>query len=227
MKHGPFFNNIDPLMYNGHHAFTCNAFISGDAHLEWRNDADGSLVRFLYSGEFANISDLNNATLDQLCSHEKSSLELFAVRFNNSYLKDTNNATYINQAVALVQCSHHPLPTSTHYTCFSSDNTAPGTSFTLFVSRSSSTHIVTIAVTLAIFVTVLLLVIVVVVVIVCLRYSRIKAEPRRMCPVPPHIMNSLISATLTPYIFDEEPDSSHLEFPRENLQFVKVLGKKM
>ena len=223
-KYGPLFGDIKQQTYREHLVYLCNASIPGDSHLEWRNNNNS--VSFLNSSELVNRSLLSDATLDELCSRDDLSREVFAVHVNDSYIRDSNGAIYLNQEIALVRCSTHRLSSHTpSYTCFSSDTQAPGPTVTLFPDRSSRVPVVEIAAPLACFVSLLLLVIVVVMINVCVRYSRIKAEPRRMCPVPSHVMSSLISATLTPYIFDEQPDNSHVEFPRENLEFVKVLGE--
>ena len=61
-----------------------------------------------------------------------------------------------------------------------------------------------------------------IVLVAYLRYLRLKAEPPRMCPVG-SVTASLIASTLAPFGLQPVENISS-EFPRENLQFLKVLG---
>ena len=69
---------------------------------------------------------------------------------------------------------------------------------------------------------VITIVLLLIVLIAYLRYLRLKAEPPRMCPVG-SVTASLIASTLAPFGLQPVENSSS-EFPRENLQFLKVLG---
>ena len=73
-----------------------------------------------------------------------------------------------------------------------------------------------------IIVIVVIVVLLFIILVAYLRYLRLKAEPPRMCPVG-SVTASLIASTLAPFGLQPVENSSS-EFPRENLQFLKVLG---
>ena len=160
--------------------------------------------------------------VDNLCQASNQN-KAFSIRFENSYLTDDNSgATLLSQEIALVICGSQTPSTS--YTCYSSDSTVViGPTVSLLPPPPNSYHITAIVVPIAIIIVVLVAVLVVVLVIVYLRYSRLKAEPPRMCPIE-SATASLIAGTLAPFGL-EPTENSNLEFPRENLQFVKVLGQ--
>lgn len=219
----PGYYDQTPQPLHGQNYFLlCNASISGDAHLEWRNGIIP--VPFLYSGEISSKSDLSPAVLDDLCGRSLTE-RVFSIRFDSLNLTHSSGAKLLSEETALVICSGHESDIT--YTCYSSDSSAKGPAFLVTSSHSSGSQVAVITAPIVIFVVILLVVVVAVGVTVYLRYSRLKAEPPRMCPIDPHssVTASLIAATLTPYNF-ETNESSHLEFPRENLQFVKVLGKQ-
>ena len=205
-----------------HFFYLCNASISGDAHLEWKT---GNVsIPFLYSDEFTSKSNITQSVLEEICQRDSSN-KVFSIRFESSLLSYESGAKYLNEEIALVVCSSQHPASVTRYTCFSSDNDVPGPYVLIAATPTTSNQVIVIAVPVITFVVVLLVVIVTVLVVVYLRYTRLKAEPPRMCPIDGHssVTASLIAATLSPYIFDST-ESSHLEFPRENLEFVKVLG---
>ena len=205
--------------------YFCNASIPGDANLNWR--ADSLSVPFINSSRFTNRSNLSLADIDSLCeapNHE----EVFSIRFKNSYSTDASGATFLSQEIALVICHRYrsQLSTSVSYTCYSSsDSSVNGPTILLQPLPSTSFHITAIVIPIVIIIVLLLLVLVVVLVIVYLRYSRLKAEPPRMCPIGSSATASLIAGTLAPFGLEPiENIVDTFEFPRENLHFEKVLG---
>ena len=207
------------------HLYFCNASIPGDANLEWRTDSVS--VQVINSDEFSSRSNLSLTDIDNRCQdpgHNKT----FSIRFDNSNLTDDSGAIFINQEIALVLCNDRRSQTPTDSTCSSTSNISvegPPVSFPLPsfplppfpLPPSASYHITVIVVVVVVVVIILLLIIL----IVYLRYSRLKVEPPRMCPVG-SATASLIASTLAP--FGLELVENSFEFPRENLQFVKVLG---
>ena len=139
-------------------------------------------------------------------------------------MTDSSRAVFLSQEIALVLCNNHQSPASITYTCYSTSNdSAVGPTFTIYNLDSPSTFasyriIVPVVVTVAVIVALLL-----VILVVYLRRSRVKAKPPQMCPIG-SVTASLLASTLAP--FGLEPvESISFEFPRENLRFVKVLGK--
>ena len=124
-------------------------------------------------------------------------------------------------------CSDHGSQTDTTYTCYStSDSSIEGPTVSVPDPPSRGYHISAIVVPIVLIILLLVAVLVVVLAIVYLRYSRLKSEAPRMCPIESAtarlLADSFGLATLGMEMID---DSTSLEFPRENLQFVKVLGK--
>lgn len=141
-------------------------------------------------------------------------------------MTDSSRAVFLSQEIALVLCNNHQSPASITYTCYSTSNgSAVGPTFTIDNPGSPSTFasyriIVPVVVTVVVIVALLL-----VVLVVYLRRSRVKAKPPRMCPMG-SVTASLLASTLAPFGIGLEPvESISFEFPRENLRFVKVLGK--
>ena len=202
--------------------YICNASIPGDGNLEWRTNSVS--IPFINSGGFTSRSNLSLTEINSLCNH----YEVFSIRFKNFYPTDASGATFVSQEIALVVCHRYrsQLSTSVSYTCYSSsDISVNGPTILLQPLPSTSFHITAIAVPIVIIIVLLFVVLVVVLVIVYLRYSRLKAEPPRMCPIGSSATASLIAGTLAP--FGLEPIESIVdtfEFPRENLHFEKVLG---
>ena len=201
----------------------CNASISGDANLEWRTDS--VTVQFFSNSNVTSWSDLSPSVVDTLCL-ENSPTKEFSIRFENSYLTDSTGAKFLNQEIALVLCDIGQSSSRITYTCYSSDSDAKGPTFTI-PPTSSNNFLFPVVATVVAIVLILSLVLLIVVACACVYYSRLKAEPPRMCPIDPHLSAtaSLITATMAPYDM-ETTDGSYLEFPRENLEFVKVLGKQ-
>ena len=142
-------------------------------------------------------------------------------------MTDDSGAMLLSQEIALVVCSDRRSQTATTYTCYStSDSSIEGPTVSLPLPPSASYHISAVVVPVIVIVLLLIAVLIIVLVMVYLRYSRLKAEAPRMCPIESAtaslIAGSLGLATLGLETLD---DSSNLEFPRENLQFVKVLGE--
>ena len=223
--HDHFVSSPQQLLRHQTYVYPCSASISGDAHLEWRTDTRS--IPFQYSGEFANASELSPTVLDRLC-RESVAGEVFSIHFKSSNLTDDEGALYLSEEIALVICNGHLSEAATRYTCYSSDHSAMGPTFTAIAADTDNNQAVVVASSIAVAIVVLLITLALMLVCVYQYYSRLKAEPQRMCPIDPHssVTASLIAASLTPYSF-ETNDSSHLEFPRENLVFVKVLGKRV
>ena len=211
--------------------YFCNASIPGDANLEWWTETD--LVPFLNSTTITSRSRSNLSLLtdvDDLCRASNHS-GTFSIRFENFYMTkhddaDASTYMYLSQEIMLVLCSSRRSKTPTSYTCYSSSNhSVEGPSVPPLFSPSASYPITVVAVPIVVIVVLLLVVLMVVLTIVYLRYSRLKSEAPRMCPIE-SATASLIAGSLGLATLGLEPsdDSNGLEFPRENLQFVKVLG---
>ena len=216
-KEGPFFDDVlqPDSLYPPHYVRLCKASISGDAHLEWRTDME--TIPFPDSGEY----NLSSAVLDRLCRDSMSD-EPISILLESSSLTNEDGSVYLSEKIALVICNGYQSRGTAHYTCYSSDSSGPGPSFVVRAGVNNN-QVVTITVPIAIFIVILLIVLVVVVVVfVYPYYSRLKAEPPRMCPIDHASATAGLVATSPDF---EENYSSHLEFPRENLVFVKVLGK--
>ena len=216
----------------GNDVHFCNASIPVDANLEWRTS--NVPVTFLDTIRFPNRS---NADIDDLCQESNHSGTFF-IRFN---LTDVNDATiYISQEIILVLCNNR-TQTPTKYTCYSSLNgsveyegptvcfnpptSMPPTSMPpSSIPPSSTSHpVTTIVVPIVVTVVIIIYLLIILIMIIVVRYSRLKSEPPRMCPVG-SATTSLLASTLAPFGLEPVPDNNSLEFPRENLQFVKVLG---
>ena len=232
----PIFMQDSMQTQQGNNVHFCNASIPVDANLEWRTS--NVTVTFLDTIRFPSRS---NAVIDDLCQ-ESSHSGTFFIRFENFNLTDVNNATiYISQEIMLVLCNNRIPQTPTNYTCYSSSNgsveyegptvcfnsptSMPPTSMPpSSIPPSSTSHpVTTIVVPIVVTVVIIIYLLIILIMIIVVRYSRLKSEPPRMCPVG-SATASLLASTLAPFGLEPLPDNNSLEFPRENLQFVKVLG---
>ena len=214
------------------HIYFCNATIPGDANLEWRTDSNVP-VPFVNSNRITSRSNLSLTDIDNLCSSQSSNHGgTFSVRFKNSYSAYDSGAIYLSQEITLVLCSSNRRQSQppTTYTCYSTlDRSISGPTASPLDPPSTSYHVSAIVVPVIVIVLLLIAVLVIVLVIVYLRYSRLKAEAPRMCPIVNEsatarlIAESMPLATLGMETVDDSSNS--LEFPRQNLEFVKVLGE--
>lgn len=208
-KVGPFFDHEHYIHHPQHYVYLCNASISGDAHLEWRTGnktINNSSER-----------DLSPAGLDRFCQ-DRTANEPISILLNSSNLTDTDGSMYLRDELALVICNGRQSRAAARYTCYSSDSSAEGPIF-LVPAAVEDNQIVAITVPIAFFIVLLLIVLVLLLLFVYPYYCRLKVEPRRMFPIEP-----LSPGPVSPRGANSE-ENSHFEFPRENLVFVKVLGK--
>ena len=207
---------------NARFRFLCNASTSRNASLEWRWLKNGATLPIPISN-CSSSSITSGAPLSGICE-QCSPASMFSIPVGRHYTT-YNEATIVLQQLELILCDVQ-ANISGAYFCIASDSLRESPPLKISVDgvpTSDNSNIITIAIAVPLIVVLTVVLATLILAFGCWRYRSFKSEALPMSPIQSFPLHSFTNpALLLQMASVEDP----LEFPRDRLTFVRVVGEQ-
>lgn len=206
--------------------FLCNASTSRNASLEWRWLRNGATLPIPISN--CSSSSITSGAPPSGTCEQCSPASMFSIPVGHTEIRHytaDNEATIVLQQLELILCDVQ-ANISGAYFCTASDSSRESPPLKISVDgvpTSDNSNIITIAIAVPLIVVLTVVLATLILAFGCWRYRSFKSEALPMSPIQSFPLHSFTNpALLLQMASIEDP----LEFPRDRLTFVRVVGEQ-